>query len=230
MSVNIPSGTSVSSGRRPGRPPLISRTDIQEAALRIVDEDGLDALTMRRLGAVLGVDPMATYRHFPNKAALFDGVVEQLLSQVDIPEPGDDWWVSFSGLVRALRSACSAHPNVVPLFATRPPTATGAFELVEAGVSVLLSAGLSPERAIDGVDMAARLVIGHVLAESGRPPEGVSGGEVEHMQAQDRLPAERFPALAAVGRARIAHDPERLFELALDGLRRALRDADVVEA
>lgn len=223
MSVNRSVGPSVTSRRGPGRPSVISRELIREAALRIVDTDGLEALTMRRLGAELGVDPMAAYRHFPNKVALFDGVVEQLLAEVRIPDPGEDWWASFSGLVRALRAACLAHPHAVPLLATRPPTTGGAFVVIEAGLSILLAAGFSAQRSMDAVDVAARLVVGHVLAERAESPAGLPGGEAEHQDAQEQLPEQRFPALAAVTRGGIRHDPARLFDLALEGLRLSLR-------
>lgn len=62
------------------RTPL-SRVRIAEAATAIVDRDGLEALSMRRLGAELGVEGMAIYRHFPNKAAVLAGVVEVLLAE-----------------------------------------------------------------------------------------------------------------------------------------------------
>jgi hypothetical protein len=68
------------------------------------------------------------------------------------------------------------------------------------------------------------LLIGHALAEAGRPPGGeVSGGEEEHRQAQAALPAERYPALARAQHAAVIHDPGRIFELALDGLILALQ-------
>ena len=94
---------------------------------------------------------------------------------------------------------------------------------MEAITAILLEAGLSEERTADGFDCLGRLIVGHALAEAGRPPGGeVGGGEQEHRQAQETLPAERYPALARVQQAAVHHDPNRLFELALDGLLLAL--------
>src|SRR5450759_5594645 len=65
------------------RPPL-SRERIVWTALAIVDADGLDGLTMRRLGKDLDVTTMAVYHHFPNKSALYDGIVEAVMAEIDV--------------------------------------------------------------------------------------------------------------------------------------------------
>src|SRR5260221_11987060 len=86
------------------RAPL-TRSRIAEAALAIVDRDGLDALSMRRLGAELGVEGMAIYRHFPNKAAVLAGVVDALLSELVIPPPSRvPWQAVFPEVLRPYRS------------------------------------------------------------------------------------------------------------------------------
>jgi TetR/AcrR family transcriptional regulator, tetracycline repressor protein len=209
---------------RRGRPPRVSRGQILATALRIVDEQGLEQLTMRRLGTELGVDPMTVYGHVSDKAALFDGLVEFVLAEVRVPPLTGAWDEDIRAVARAARTTLLAHPHVVPLLGTRPPITQPAFALVEAITSILLEAGLSEEQAADGFDCLGRLIVGHALAEAGRPPGGeVDGGEHEHRQAQETLPAERYPALARVQRAAVHHDPNRLFELALDGLLLALK-------
>lgn len=211
--------------RRRGRPPRVSRDQILAAALRIVDEHGLERLTLRRLGAELSIDPMAVYGHVPDKAALFDGLIELVLAQVHLPAPTGRWAEDLRAVARATRTTVLAHPHVVPVLATRPPITQPAFVLVEAITSILLQAGLSEEQAADGFDCVGRLVTGHALAEAGRPPGGdVDGGEDAHRHAQETLPADRYPALARVQRAGVRHDPDRIFELALDGLVLALED------
>ena len=220
-----PSDDSRSSGtrRRPGPAPTTSREQILTAALRIVDEEGLERLTMRRLGAELGTDPMTVYHYVPDKAALFDGLVERVFSEVELPRPDGRWDDSFRALARAFRQTLLRHANVVVLVGTRPPISEAAFDLVEAATRPLLAAGFTEEQAADGVDCLGRLVIGHALTEAGRPPGGdVSGGEAEHVRAQQELSASRYPSLASVEQAAVAHDPNRLFELALRGLVLAL--------
>ena len=224
MSVKRNSARTRAGARRPvGRPPVTSRADVLEAALRIVDELGLERLTMRRLGAELGVDPMTVYHHVPDKAALFDGLIELVLSEIRIPEPTGDWKHDLRAIVVDARATLLAHPHTVILLGTRPPISEPAFGLVEAITAILLNGGFTEEQAADGFDCAGRLLIGHTLAETGRPPGGeISGGETEHQRAQAALADHRYPALAAVQRAGVEHDPQRLFELALDGLLLAL--------
>ena len=70
----------------------LTREVLTAAALHIADAEGLEALSMRRLGAELGVDPMAAYRHLPNKKALLAGVVEAVLAGADVEtDPAAPW-------------------------------------------------------------------------------------------------------------------------------------------
>ena len=156
--------------RRRGRPPRVSRDQILAAALRIVDANGLDQLTMRRLGAELGVDPMTIYGHVPDKTALFDGLVELVLGEVTLPGRTGDWAHDFRAAAHAARATLLAHPHLIPLLGTPPPVTQPAFTLWESLTSILLDAGLSEEQAADGTDCLGRLLIGHALAEAGQPP------------------------------------------------------------
>jgi TetR/AcrR family tetracycline transcriptional repressor len=174
---------------------------------------------MRRLGAAVGVDPMTIYHHVPDKAALFDGLVELIFAEIVVPAPTGDWTEDLRAIARSARATFLAHPDLVALAGTRPPVTEPAFDLVEAVTTIVLRAGLGEQAAADAFDCVGRMVIGHVLAEAGRPPGGeVGGGEDEHRGAQSTLLAKRYPSLAAVERAGVRHDPDRLFELALDGL------------
>lgn len=210
---------------RRGRPPRLTRAQILRAALQIADGSGLDGLTMRRLGAELGVDPMAVYGHLPDKAALVDGLVEIVMGEIVVPVATGDWMDDLRAVTRSARTTLLMHPAVVPLLGTRPPVTPEAFAVVEAITAILLAAGFTAEQAMDGFDCAGRLLVGHALAEAGRPPGGeVDGGEEEHRRTQATLPAAAFPALARIRRADVQHDPDRLFELALDGLVLSMAD------
>lgn len=204
--------------RRPGPPATVSRERILTAALRIVDEQGLGRLTMRRLGAELGVDPMTVYHYLPDKSALFDGLVERVHGEVQIPPLAGKWRQDLTALAAAYRQTLLTHANVMPLLATRPPVTEAAFALIEAAIGILRDGGFSEQDAADGVDCVGRLVVGMALAEGGVPPGDIGGGEVEHVEAQRALSPQRFPHLAAVERANVSYDPDRLFRLALDGL------------
>src|SRR6187399_159153 len=93
----------------------VNRSSILRAALTIIDRDGIDGLSMRRLSDEVGRDPTVIYRHVPNKAALLDGVAEIVLGQlrVDIADP--DWARQLRAVAHDFRRVALAHPNVVPL-------------------------------------------------------------------------------------------------------------------
>ena len=98
----------------PPRPPL-TRERIVRAALELVDRSGLDALTMRRLGAALGVEAMSLYKHVPNKRAILDGIRELLIADfaASLPiEPATRWRDDLARFARAYRSV--GRPSVGP--------------------------------------------------------------------------------------------------------------------
>ena len=210
--------------RRRGRPPRVSRDQILAAALRIVDANGLDQLTMRRLGAELGVDPMTIYGHVPDKTALFDGLVELVLAEVTLPGRTGHWGHDFRAAAHAARATLLAHPHLIPLLGTRPPVTQPAFTLWESLTSILLDAGLSEELAATEPTASAGSSSAMHSPKLASPSAVTwGGGEEEHRQAQAALAAARYPALSRVQQANIVHDPRRIFELALDGLILALQ-------
>src|ERR1700689_5582680 len=98
----------------------ITREAVLAAALEIIDRDGADALSMRRLARVLDRDPMIIYRYAPGKAALLDGVAETVLSQLQVDCADPDWAGQLREVARRFRALALAHPHGVPLIVTRP--------------------------------------------------------------------------------------------------------------
>lgn len=181
--------------RKPGPKTALSREVFVKAALRIVDRDGLEALSMRRLGAEVGVDPMAAYRHFPNKDALLDGVVEAVIAEVDLAvEASLPWRMQIAALARAYRAALLAHPAVAPLAASRPLGTPGSLRLTERSLEVLESAGVDRHSAVLAVNAMGIFVNGVVLVETGagRP----APAQARQHDVLGGLPASEFPRLA----------------------------------
>src|SRR6476620_223343 len=110
-------GRSAAAGRNNGQ---LSRSVILQTALAIVDRDGVDRLSMRRLSDALGRDPVMLYRHVPSKAAVLDGVAEIVLAQLAVNHTDPDWAGQLRTVARAFRQLALEHPNVVPLLVTRP--------------------------------------------------------------------------------------------------------------
>ena len=96
----------------------ITRDAVLAAALEIIDRDGADALTMRRLARALNRDPMILYRHAPNKAALLDGIAETILAQVHVDSADPDWAAQLRAVACRFRALALAHPHAVPLLVT----------------------------------------------------------------------------------------------------------------
>lgn len=130
-------------GRNALRKPL-TRQRIIEAALRYVDHNGLDALSMHKLGAELGVRGMSLYSHIADKDALLDGIVELMWTEVLPPDPGDGWREAVRGLVRSLRGLAQRHPCAAPLLMSRRAFPEPALRVSEAFLRTL-DAGRIPE-------------------------------------------------------------------------------------
>lgn len=137
------------------------------AALDLVDRDGVKGLTMRALGRALDVDPMAIYHHVPNKAAILDGVVEAVWSELELPEGSSDpWQGQVEQIARAMRDTLRRHPNALPIMATRANLSTAGFRLSERALGVVLDAGLPPGDALAFVNATAEFLFGHALSET----------------------------------------------------------------
>ena len=111
-------GPSVTVGGADGRP--ITRSLILQTALEIVDRDGVDGLSMRRLSDAVNRDTTVLYRHLPNKAAVLDGVAELVLTELSVDTTDPDWSAQLRTVAHDFRRLALAHPNVVPLLVTRP--------------------------------------------------------------------------------------------------------------
>jgi len=112
------------------RTPLISRRAALEAALKIVDEEGLDALSIRRLGVALNVNGASLYHHFKNKNDILIGVTQLALEEVTAPKSDTESWRSWLPTnAERTRQVLIAHPGLIPLMLERSKLGIGAREL-----------------------------------------------------------------------------------------------------
>ena len=101
----------------------LTRRRILRAALRLIDRDGLDALTMRGLGAALDVEAMALYRHVGSKQRLLEGVAELLLEELALPDAdAASWQDTWTALAHSYRRLARSHPGAFRLLALRQPS------------------------------------------------------------------------------------------------------------
>lgn len=123
----------------------LSRDEIVETALAIVDSEGLSALTMRRLAATLGVEAMSLYYHVPNKEALLDHLVDRMRAEVRLPDSTPVAWPdAFEAIFVEYRRVLTRHPNMLPLAARRTALsgASGLTYLIDQGLPVDVAVGL----------------------------------------------------------------------------------------
>ena len=133
---------------RPRRP-MLSRDRIVAAALTLVDAEGLDALSTRRLAAELGVSGPSLYNHVATKEELLDAMVDTVVGGVDLsmfatlaqPDGGVDWRIALQDWARSYRAALAAHPNIVPVLAQGPGHRPNALLLADAVFGGLVDAG-----------------------------------------------------------------------------------------
>ena len=130
------------------REPL-SCVRITETAVRYVDSNCLDELSMRRLGSELGVEAMSLYRYFPSKGALLDAVVGWLLRDLALPDERGtmDWEGQVRDFAVSFRSITRQHPHLMPLLTVRSPDDPLLQGIHDRMIAVWCRAGLSPEDA-----------------------------------------------------------------------------------
>jgi AcrR family transcriptional regulator len=193
------------------RTPL-SRDRVLRAALDLVDREGVDALTMRRLGRELGVEAMSLYGYVDSKEDLIEGVVEQVFRQMPLIVPGPGRWQDrLRRHAAAYRSVLLDHPNAVRLVAHRPLTTEGIAAFVDSALAELQGVGLDLATADRVLGVIASFTLGHVAEEVGDEVRSAAGDT----RRFDPVDPERFPLLAAVARLKPT-DHDREFDLGMD--------------
>jgi TetR/AcrR family transcriptional regulator, tetracycline repressor protein len=191
----------------------LNRRRVLEEAVRFADREGLEALTMRRLGAELGVEAMSLYNHVPNKSALLDGMVEVLLGELEIPSENRGWEERIRDGYRAFRGLAHEHPNIFPLLVTRPPDTMDGVWLVEEFLRTLEEAGFGKETALHAFRALSSYTFGYAMAEIrgfALEPDG------SRLGAHGLSPQE-FPRISELGALleNVDHDAEFEFGLGL---------------
>jgi AcrR family transcriptional regulator len=136
------------------------------AAIAIVDRDGMDALSMRRLGTELGgFEAMSLYRYFASKAELLDAVVAGVWNEMKLPEDEPDPWERLRKLGWSWRALAHAHPHVFPLLAARSVRDTGAMRPIELAFRTFMEAGFGRDQAGHAFLTQVGYVYGYSLRE-----------------------------------------------------------------
>jgi AcrR family transcriptional regulator len=210
---------------KPRREPL-TRDRIIRAALRIMDEEGLEAVSMRHIGRELGVEAMSLYNHVRDKEDILDSICEAVLSEFRIPDAGG-WTEGARLAAREYRRLLLAHPTVVTLMTERkrPFTTAESLRAYEFALEVFRTAGLSEEDSVKAFHVFGGFILGFVTMELGL----VVGGPDDEAHAQAHQEMARMLASADLPRMREAMphfmncDLEEQFEFGLDLLIEGIR-------
>ncbi|MCB5169740.1 TetR/AcrR family transcriptional regulator [Streptomyces bambusae] len=203
------------------RKPLLSRDRIVEAAGALVDAEGLEAVSTRRLAAALGVSGPSLYNHFRTKDEILEAVADAVSARVDLSmlEPGDgrDWRTALHDWAHSYRAALADHPHIVPVLARGPGRRPAGLRLADAVFGAMTRAGWPPAQATRIGALMRYFILGSAVAS-------FAGGFVDDRGAYD--PAD-YPHL---GQAHLLADRQReIDESAFETGLRALLDGLCVQ-
>ena len=216
------------SARKSGQTPL-SRERITATALAIVDAEGLDALSMRRLGSELGVDASSIYYHVPNKSALYDLVIDAVMAGMDLSDIDEQATTHgrVMALVHAFRDTLLAHPHALPLLASRPLLTPESVRPAEYALAIFHEAGYDYAHGLAAINCIAYYVLGGTITYVNHLLDTEYHEDYDESRYLE-LPPEEFPhTIAAIQAGESREEFGRLeffeeFETGADALVRGL--------
>jgi TetR/AcrR family transcriptional regulator, tetracycline repressor protein len=203
--------------------PRLSKAAVVERGLALADAEGLEAVTIRRLAAELGVTPMALYWHFRSKDELLTGLADRIWAEIDVQVDADaDWSAQLRSIMESLVHVLRIHPSASPLLISgEKRTSEAALVATETALQILKRAGFDPEHAavIARGGLFTGLML--VLSEPGNEP-GMAAEEKAELMRQNRvrlalLPPGRFPRVVeAAGPLTDCDNPDFHYRVGID--------------
>lgn len=198
----------------------LTRERIIEAAVAFADEHGIDDLSMRKLGAELGVEAMSLYNHVDNKDDIYDGMINYVFESIEMPSEGVDWRTGIRDICASTMEILWTHSWAVITLMQRGNFGPSALSFMNEVVGRLRNAGLNDEDIHHGWQMLASHTMGYASQAATNP--GVMEQKLSNLQAMMAENEERYPHVAALGPllSECQWDREYMFglEIILDGL------------
>lgn len=215
-------------------PVSLSRQRIMRAALEIVDAEGLEMLSMRRLGQAVGREAMALYRYTPNRNAILDGVLALAMSELQV-QPHERWQDQLMAGAHDFRAMILRHPNILPLLASRPLATSlghrppGLLHPVEGLLTLFRAVGFGPAAAVQTYRLYTGLLLGQVVNELQLYAEDTSEPDALVRTGLDQWSDDDFPLLrehaALLSGFDGAVELDRAMTILIDGLESELERA-----
>jgi len=206
------------------REPL-TKERIEEAALRVMDAEGLEAVTMRRIGRELGVEAMSLYNHVEDKDDILNGVTELVFTRFDYPPFTGEWLEDAKAMAREWRRLLGLHPSVCQLLAERhkPLEGLASFRAMDAALGLLRSAGLSDRDAAQAFNALGSYILGYVTMEQGLMLGNDEDHAKQHDLAMDALKGSGLDNVVACLPHFADCNTDQQFEFGLDLIFRGIR-------
>jgi TetR/AcrR family transcriptional regulator, tetracycline repressor protein len=198
----------------------LSRDEVVDAAVRLLDEVGLDALSLRRLAGTLGVSAPTLLWHVTDKRTLLDLVAQRIMAgsqDAAGPAPDEPWWAWLGDRMRAQYRALLAHRDAARVVAGNRPTAD-ALPAIERVLDVLVGVGFPPGEAMEAVFTLGHFTLGSALEHQAEAARGATPPDPALVAALHEL-----PRLSAVMSARVEPDPGATFDRGLTTILAGLR-------
>ena len=198
--------------------PMIDRSRLLQEAVALLDEGGLDGLTMRKLGERLGVQAASLYNHVRDKDQLVALLADALSAEIKLPDRGQPWRTQLEALAREFRRVLLAHRDAAIVFAASPPVGPNRMRTIECALSAVLEGGFAREDACKAAYALHTFVMGFALEESygdrqkDHDPSGAPFASPEFMGS---LSTERFPTMCALAQSWGDFDVNAAFEFSL---------------
>lgn len=198
--------------------PRLNRERILRAAIDVADKEGLEALTMRRLGAQLHVEAMSLYKHVANKDEILDGIIDLVIAEIELPAAGSDWQDAMRQRARSAREVFVRHSWALGLYEKRDHTGPAVVGHVNATIGILRTAGFPIDKAAHAFWILDCFVYGHVVMESAMSFDGGADAPPPESAAEAEALAAEFPFVAEMmaHAQQVSYSMDGEFELGLE--------------
>jgi AcrR family transcriptional regulator len=211
------------------RAPL-TRDKVLRTALRLADEHGIEAVSMRRLGQALRVEAMSLYKHVADKDDLLDGLADLVTQEFVVPAPAEDWRAAIRASAISVHAALHRHPWAGPVLESRMAPGPTRLAYLDGVLATLAAAGFTPAQSGKAFMALDSHTYGFAMQELSWAYDPADAQRLAGEMA-DRLPAGRYPSLQAMARAAatggMGMEIDFTFglDLLLDGLERLRKEA-----
>jgi len=197
----------------------LNREKVLTAAIELADRDGLDSLTMRRLGEKLGVEAMSIYAHVANKEDLLTGMIDAVFADIELPSLSDDWKTAIRKRSVSFRDALSRHPWATSVKDSGTAPGPGTLRHLDTALGTLRNGGLSLALTAHAISAIDSYVYGFAMREKSLPLKTEEEAAIVAQILLTDLPAAEYPYLAELTANQVLQPGYRYaneFEFGLD--------------